>query len=70
MANKLRYPLAGEEFEIVTVSFDPRETPQLGRLKKQSYVQEYGRPAASAGWHFLTGREENIKKLADTVGFQ
>ncbi|HVP13341.1 MAG TPA: SCO family protein [Phycisphaerae bacterium] len=60
---------AGEQFEIVTVSFDPRETPQLGRLKKQNYLEEYGRPA-SAGWHFLVGQEENIKKLADTVGFQ
>ena len=60
----------GEQFEMVTVSFDPRETPQLGRLKKQNYLEEYGRPAAAGGWHFLTGREENIKKLADTVGFR
>jgi len=40
---------AGEQFEIVTVSFDPRETPQLGRLKQQNYVAEYGRPAAAGG---------------------
>jgi protein SCO1 len=61
---------AGEQFDIVTVSFDPRETPQLARLKKQSYVESYGRPGAAGGWHFLTGREENIKTLTDTVGFR
>jgi protein SCO1 len=61
---------AGEQFDIVTVSFDARETPQLARLKKQSYVESYGRPGAAGGWHFLTGREENIRTLTDTVGFQ
>jgi protein SCO1/2 len=59
----------GREFEIVTVSIDPLETPTLARLKKQNYLEEYARPGAAAGWHFLTGREENIRKLADTVGF-
>lgn len=59
----------GREFEIVTVSIDPLETPTLARLKKQNYLEEYARPAAAQGWHFLTGREENIKKLADAVGF-
>lgn len=60
----------GHEFRIVTVSIDPTETPPLARRKKQNYLEEYGRPAAAAGWSFLTGRAENIKKLADTVGFQ
>lgn len=59
----------GREFEVVTVSIDPLETPTLARLKKESYMAEYGRPGAAAGWHFLTGREENIRKLADAVGF-
>jgi protein SCO1/2 len=59
----------GHQFEIVTVSIDPLETPTLAKLKKESYLTDYGRPGAAAGWHFLTGREENIKKLADTVGF-
>jgi len=59
----------GREFEIVTVSIDPTETPTLAKLKKQNYLQEYARPGAAGGWHFLTGREENIRKLADTVGF-
>jgi protein SCO1/2 len=59
----------GREFEIVTVSIDPLETPTLARLKKQNYLEEYARPGAAQGWHFLTGREENIRKLADAVGF-
>ena len=59
----------GREFEIVTVSIDPQETHQLAMLKKESYVTEFGRPGAASGWHFLTGREANIKKLADAVGF-
>jgi protein SCO1 len=59
----------GREFDVVTVSIDPLETPTLARLKKESYLAEYGRPGAAAGWHFLTGREESIRKLADAVGF-
>jgi protein SCO1/2 len=59
----------GKEFEIITVSFDPRETHTLARLKKQSYFKEYGRPEAAPGWHFLTGRKENITTLTETVGF-
>jgi len=59
----------GQQFEIVTVSIDPTETPTLARLKKQNYLEDYGRAGAAIGWHFLTGREENIRKLADTVGF-
>jgi protein SCO1/2 len=59
----------GREFEIVTVSIDPTETAALARLKKQNYLTDYGRPGAANGWHFLTGREENIRKLADAVGF-
>jgi protein SCO1/2 len=59
----------GREFEVVTVSIDPTETPTLARLKKQNYLEEYARPGAASGWHFLTGREENIRKLADAVGF-
>jgi len=60
----------GQEFEIVTVSINPRETPQLAKLKKQNYIKEYGRPSAAPGWHFMTGKEENIRKLADAVGFR
>jgi len=59
----------GRQFEIVTVSIDPLETPTLAKLKKENYLAEYGRAGAAAGWHFLTGREESIRKLADAVGF-
>jgi protein SCO1/2 len=59
----------GDQFEIVTVSIDPTEKPQLARFKKQSYVSSYGKPEAAGGWHFLTGRPEAIRALADSVGF-
>lgn len=59
----------GKEYQIVTVSIDPLETSDRARLTKQKYLEQYGRPAAGQGWHFLVGREENIKKVADTVGF-
>lgn len=59
----------GDEFEVVTVSIDPTETPTLARLKKQNYIRDYGKPQAAAGWHFLTGKEDQIRKLADAIGF-
>lgn len=59
----------GDQFEVVTVSIDPLETPKLAMLKKESYITEFGRPAAAAGWHFLTGKERDIKALAASVGF-
>lgn len=60
----------GKEYEVVTVSFDPREGPDLAREKKASYIKQYNRPGAEAGWHFLTGDQENIEKLADACGFR
>ncbi len=60
---------AGEEFEIVTVSIDPSESPQLAAGKKREYLQEYGRPEAAGGWHFLVGRQPEIQRLAEAVGF-
>lgn len=60
----------GEDFEVVTVSFDPTETHTLAQLKKQSYLKEYGRDGADSGWHFLTGPKESIDRLTDTVGFR
>lgn len=59
----------GVEFEMVTVSIDPLETPELAQAKKENYLQRYQRPAAARGWHFLTGRQDNIERLAETVGF-
>ena len=60
----------GNEFDVVTVSFDPRETPEMAAAKKKDYVGRYGRANASAGWHFLTGEAESINALAKAVGFQ
>ncbi len=59
----------GQEFEWVTVSINPTETPRLARLKKQAYIEEYERPAAAEGWHFLVGDKVHIDDLAETVGF-
>jgi protein SCO1/2 len=59
----------GIEFEIVTVSINPLETPELATAKKQNYIKRLQRPSVGAGWHFLTGREREIKRLAETVGF-
>lgn len=63
----------GKEFDVVTVSFDPRETSELATTKKKVYINylpEKLRPAAANGWHFLTGDAENIAKLTDAVGFR
>ena len=59
----------GKDYEIVTVSFDPRETSKLAAAKKKQYINEYGRLSAADGWHFLTGEQSQISKLAQTVGF-
>jgi protein SCO1/2 len=59
----------GDQFDIVTVSFDPSETPQLAAAKKEVYLKMYGRPGAEKGWHFLTGDESAIKELTEAAGF-
>lgn len=59
----------GEEFEIVTISFDPLETPLLAKQKKASYIDYYGRPAAAQGWHLLTGKPDAIEAVLEATGF-
>lgn len=59
----------GEQFDIITVSFSPTETPQLAAAKKQNYLRSYGRPNAAAGWYFLTGDESSITALMNAIGF-
>lgn len=66
---ELKYNV-GQEFEVVTVSFDPTEKPSLAAAKKAIYVGLYGRPNAGAGWHFLTGDEPSIRQLTQAVGFR
>jgi protein SCO1/2 len=61
---------AGKEFEVVTVSFDPKETPELAAAKKKSYLERYKRPGAADGWHFLTGDAPSIAALTKAVGFR
>ena len=60
----------GKEFDVVTVSFDPHETPEIAAAKKKDYVKRYGRPNAASGWHFLTGSPDSINALTRAVGFQ
>jgi protein SCO1/2 len=60
---------AGEKFNVVVVSFDPRETPELANAKRMNYVESYGRPGAEHGWHFLTGDQTAIDRLTKAVGF-
>lgn len=59
----------GNQFEVINVSIDPTETPTLAAAKKKTYVKRYGRHDASQGWHFLTGDEPAIRRLAGEVGF-
>ena len=61
---------AGKEFNVLTVSFNPRETPEMAASTKAEYIHRYNRPGASEGWHFLTGSEESIAALTQAVGFQ
>lgn len=59
----------GEDFHLLTVSFDPGETWKMARLKKQNYLRELGRSGAEKGWTFLTGRSKPIQALAESVGY-
>jgi protein SCO1/2 len=59
----------GDEFEIVVVSFDRREKPELAARKKLAYMQEFKRPGSEHGWHFLTGEQSAIDALTGAVGF-
>jgi len=61
---------AGQEFDLLTISFDPADTPALARASKAEYLKRYARPGSAAGWHFLTGTEPSIRKLTERVGFR
>ena len=61
---------AGKQFNVITVSFDPRETSALAAAKKKLYVERYGRAGAARGWSFLTGDADSIRRLAGAAGFR
>lgn len=60
----------GKEFQMVTVSIDPRETPEQAAAKKAKLVADYGRSGAADGWHFLVGDEAAVRRLTEAVGFR
>jgi len=60
----------GRDFEVVVVSFDPTETPDLALAKKATYLDAYARPGSENGWHFLTGKREQIEALTGALGFR
>lgn len=59
----------GKDYQILTVSIDPTESPTLAQSKRQTYLRALGKPGVEEGWHFLTGRREQIERLADAIGF-
>jgi protein SCO1/2 len=60
----------GNQFDVLTVSFDPKDTPEVATIKKAEYLKRYKRPGAESGWHFLTGQQPAIDALTKAAGFQ
>jgi len=60
----------GRDFEVLTVSFDPREKPELARAKKATYIERTGHPEFAGGWHFLTGEPSSIARVTQAAGFR
>jgi protein SCO1/2 len=61
---------AGNQFNIVVISFDARETPAMAAAKRRAYLEAYGRPGVTTGWHILTGPQASIDRVTEAVGFQ
>lgn len=59
----------GKQFDVVTVSIDPKDTPEIAAAKKAEILKRYNRPGAENGWHFLTGTPQSITAVADAAGF-
>lgn len=68
--NGIRRFSVGRDFDVLTVSFDPRDTPENAAESKKTYLQRYRRAGAAQGWHFLTGNKQAIDALAGAVGFR
>jgi len=60
----------GQDFEIVTVSFNPHDTPASATAKKAAYLERYRRPGSAEGWHFLTGDQPQIDRVTKAAGFR
>jgi len=60
----------GKQFDVLTVSFDPTDTPEIALAKKAEYLRRYGRSGAAEGWHFLTGSKSSIAALTKAAGFE
>jgi protein SCO1 len=60
----------GQDYDVVAISFDARETSQQAAAKKAVYMKDFGRPETANGWHFLTGDLDSIKRVTDAVGFR
>jgi len=69
MMTELKFDI-GKEFDVITVSIDPRDKPSAAMEMKEKYIKRYGRLGSAPGWHFLTANESAIKQLADAVGFE
>lgn len=61
--------MLGDDFQAVTVSFDPGEDATMAAAKKEVFLQEYGKPGGQQGWHWLTGEKDNIDALCEATGF-
>ena len=59
----------GKDFEALTISFEPKDTPALAKAKRDVYIGQYGRPEAAEHWHFLTGEQRSIDALTNVAGF-
>jgi protein SCO1/2 len=60
---------AGQEFDVVLISFDPRDTPEAANAKKRAHLQHWAVPETADGWHFLTGTEQEIQRVSSAAGF-
>ena len=60
----------GNQFKVLSISFDPKETPELAAKKKETYMKLYGRAGIESSWNFLTGDEATIKAFTDSIGFK
>jgi protein SCO1/2 len=59
-----------KDFQVITVSFDERDEPEMAKMKRQNYLKQFTRPFPPAAWRFFTGKNPSIKLLTDAVGFK